>query len=109
MASYVESKYNKLKKSEHEIRPELPTFTPMEKNIDFEEEEGNCEESSNERELDALDVKMMERSLDKKYNSIRMEKEPLKKKEEEGIDVQKLEENLIRFEESRVGNKFAVS
>ena len=46
----------------------------MEKNIDFEEDEGNVEESSNERELDALDVKMMERSLDKKYNSIRMEK-----------------------------------
>ena len=49
MASYVENKYNKLKKSEHDVRPELPTFTPMEKNIDFEEEEGNAEESSNER------------------------------------------------------------
>ena len=52
----------------------------------------------------------MERSLDKKYNSIRMERKGEEENRgEEEINVKKLEENLIRFEESRVGNKFAVS
>lgn len=63
-----------------------------------------------------LDVKSMERSLDKKYKSKISKQNGLdeQKEEEEDFDVKKLEENLIRFEESRVGNtnkqnKFAVS
>ena len=59
-----------------------------------------------ERVSDLLDVKHMERSLDKKYNSMKsqpkIDDEPRKSDLE--FDVKKLEENLIRFEESRVGN-----
>lgn len=66
MASYVESKYDKIKlEQEYQPRPELPTFTPMERNFDFDEE--------HVENLDMLDVKMMEKSLDKKYKGSKPE------------------------------------
>lgn len=62
----------------------------------------NKQKSSNENgDDDMLDVKNMERSLDKKYNSMKSnqqikELDALKKQENE-FDVKNLAENLVRF------------
>lgn len=55
-----------------------------------------------------LDVKNMERSLDKKYNSMKSNQQIKEldalKKQDNDFDIDYLAENLIRLEESKVKN-----
>lgn len=67
------------------------------------------QKSNNENgEDDMLDVKNMERSLDKKYNSMKSNQQIKEldalKKQDHDFDVDFLAENLIRLEESKVRN-----
>ncbi len=107
MAWYVESKYDQMrasKKASEAARRDSfqnkDTFPSREIQRDWNNPHDD------ERISDMLDVKNMERSLDKKYSSMKsqpkIEDEPRQSDLE--FDVKKLEENLIRFEESRVGN-----
>ena len=94
MAWYVESKYDQMRSSktaQEAARRDSNLKRGSILSKDNQEEE---------RMSDMLDVKNMERSLDKKYSS--MKSQP-KIEDDNEFDIKKLEENLIRFEESRVG------